>query len=293
MIKKIKIVRRTYFALFIFIFLTPVLINADNKEYLSEEAIKESAPWFRKYGDYIVYLTLQEASPRDYMLFTSSNMSFFETGIGKRLRLGSPTKDFHWGIEFALFTSLTRYGVWNFKNISCDAKYGIFGLLDMKPAIFLFKLAHYCSNLLQGAPDFSPRIRYSQYFIYGEFFYPAATPKFFPLIKSIKPYAGVGVYLYQFPKSYHIPFDLGIEVESQEFLFSMKTVHLDFHCFFSGMQRLISTCTLFLGWGTSRDSKIESLPFSVGVLYQWGQDARGQFYQQRRKLLGIRINLIY
>jgi len=285
--------KRFILVLFILILVASASLSDENKENSGDKAIRESSKWFREYGDYLVYLTLQRASPRGYMLIVSSNMNSFEIGIGKRLRIGSPAKNFHWGIEFSIFTSSNRYGVWNFKNICCDAKYGVFGLLDLKPAIFLLEIAHYCSNFLQGAPEFSHPIKYSQYFIYGKLFYPVTSLNFVPGIKSVKPYFGLGTYLYQYPKSNHIPFDFGIEIESKEFLFPHKVIHLDFHCSFNGMKRLIPTCCLFFGWGTSSEVTIGSLPFSIGLLYQWGQDARGQFYQQRRKLLGIRFNLIF
>lgn len=256
------------------------------------ESAPETLKWFREDGDYLVHLTLQEASPRDHMLFVLSDMSSFETGIGKRLRLGSPSKRFHWGIEFSLFTSMTRYGVWNFKNISCDATYGFFGLLHFKPAILLFRLGHYCSNLLQGAPQFSRPIRFSQYFVAGELHCPLSL-RSVPGLKALTPYFGLGAYVYQYPKSHHLPFDFGLGVESKEFLFPHKTLRLGIHASFNGMQRLVPTWSLFFGWGTSSGIATRRLPFSAGVFYQWGQDARGQFYQQRRRLLGIKINLIY
>lgn len=285
--------RKIEMIFFIFICITSICFSVENREDSGSESVSESSKWFRKYGDYLVYLTLQKASPREHMLFVSSNWSFFETGVGKRLRLGSPTKDFHWGIEFSIFTSLTRYGVWNFKNICCDAKYGFFGLFHVKPLIFLIRLNHYCSNLLQGAPEFSQPIKFSQYSIYGQFFCPAKTLSFIPGVKLIKPYFGFGTNLHQFPESHHIPFDFGIEIEFQEFIFPHKALHIGFHCAYNGMRRLVPTCSLFLGWGTLDEVTVDSLPFSIGVFYQWGQDARGQFYQQNRELLGARFNIVF
>jgi hypothetical protein len=267
-------------------------IALEDGERFGDGPSGESANWFRDEGDYLVHLTLRDASPRDPLLFVLSDMSSFETCIGKRLRLGSPAKWFHWGIDFSVFTSLTRYGVWNFKNITCDARYGLFGLFYIKPAILLLRLGHDCSNFLQGAPEFSKPIRFSQYYVYGRLLWPISLDSV-PGIKSLKPYAGVGAYLYQYPQSCHLPFDFGLGIESKEFLFPHKTLHLGIDCSFNGMQRYAPTCGLFLGWGTSTEITNPRLPFSFGVFYQWGQDARGQYYERKRRLLGIKINMFY
>lgn len=285
-------VKRTLLIIFVTILMYSVCLSHEDKENSVDESRSEASRWFRNFGDYLVYLTLPKASPRAHMLFISSDWTSFETGVGKRLRLSSIGQDFHWGIEIGLFTSLNKYGFWNFKNISVDGKYGIFGLFHLKPLIFLLRLNHHCSNLLQGAPEFKKPIKYSQYSVYGQFFFPV-TNLHSAGVRSVKPYFGLGAYYYQNPKSKHIPFDFGIEIESGKFLLSQKALHLGFHCSFTGMLRLVPTCSLFFGWGTSSEATISSLPFSIGVIYQWGQDARGQYYEQRRQLLGIRFNIMY
>jgi hypothetical protein len=293
MVKVMDLDKKFIFVILILFYISSICISNENKEYLDNEESKKDCGWFREYGDYLVYLTLQNASPKEYLLSISSNMSFFETGIGKRLRIGSPVKDIHWGIEFGLFTSLKKIDVWSFKNISSDGKYGIFSLFDLKQAILLIRLAHYCSNLLQGGLNLTQPIKYSQYFIYSQLFFPMSNLKPVPCIKLIKPYFGVGAYFVQFPESHHLPFDFGIEIESIDFLLPYKALLLEFHCIFNGMQSLVPTFNLLLGWGSSSDIKINSLPFLIAAFYQWGQDARGQFFQQRRELFGIRFNLIY
>lgn len=254
---------------------------------------RESWIRFRTEGDDLVHLTLVEASPRNQILFVFSDLESFETGVGKRLRLGSPARWFHWGIDFGLFTSLARYGVWNFRNISCDATYGVFGLIHAEPAILLLRLGHDCSNLLQGAPEFSQPIRFSQYYVYSRLLYPVSLPASTPVFKSLKPYAGIGAYIYQYPESHHLPFDFGFEIEFKEFLFPEKTLRFGVDLSCNGMTRYAPTGSLFLGWGTSKDIDARRLPFSIGLVYQWGQDARGQYHDQERRLLGIKINLFY
>jgi hypothetical protein len=253
-------VKRTLLIIFVTILMYSVCLSHEDKENSVDESRSEASRWFRNFGDYLVYLTLPKASPRAHMLFISSDWTSFETGVGKRLRLSSIGQDFHWGIEIGLFTSLNKYG--------------------------------FCSNLLQGAPEFKKPIKYSQYSVYGQFFFPV-TNLHSAGVRSVKPYFGLGAYYYQNPKSKHIPFDFGIEIESGKFLLSQKALHLGFHCSFTGMLRLVPTCSLFFGWGTSSEATISSLPFSIGVIYQWGQDARGQYYEQRRQLLGIRFNIMY
>jgi len=253
----------------------------------------EAANWFRTEGDYLVHLTLGEASPRDQILFVLSDLDSFETGIGKRLRLGSPARWFHWGIDFGLFTSLTRYGVWNFKNITCDARYGFFGLIHAKPAILLLRLGHDCSNFLQGAPEFSRPIRFSQYYVSGRLLCPVPLPESVPGLKSLKPYAGIGAYFYQYPESRHPPFEFGLEIESREFLFPDKTLRFEIYYAFNGMISLAPSGSLFLGWGTANRISNRRLPFSLGLYYQWGQDPRGQYYERKRRLLGIKVNMFY
>lgn len=267
-------------------------LSAVNESVSEEKTFSESSQWFRKYGDYLVYLTIQRASPRGYMMSVFSDKTAFETSIGKRLRIGSLSDSFHWGIEFGLFTSLTRYNVWNFSNLCVEGKLGFFGLIDLKPAVVLFEAAHYCSNLLQGAPEFRDPIKYSQYGFYHQVFYPASIESI-PGLKLIKPYYGAGVYFYQYPKSQHIPFDLGMEIESKPFLASTKGFLIGIHISYAGMRSLVPTRSVTVSWGTLSDPGLNSLPFSIGVFYQWGQDARGQFYEQDRELFGIRLNIIY
>ncbi len=226
------------------------------------------------------------------MLSVFSDATFFETSIGKRLRLGSLGDTFHWGIEFGLFTSLKRYGAWNFKNLSVDGKYGIFGCFDLKPTILLIELAHYCSNFLQGAFEFAAPIRYSQYFVYGHLYFPASV-RSIPGLRFAKPYIGVGYYFAQYPQSHHIPFDFGIEIESKGFLSSRHGFHVGFHSTYTGMQDLVPTHSLNLSWGTLSDVTTSALPFTIGVFYQWGQDARGQYYLEDRSIFGFRVNLLY
>jgi hypothetical protein len=59
------------------------------------------------------------------------------------------------------------------------------------------------------------------------------------------------------------------------------------------MIRYAPTCSLFLGWGTSTEITDSRMPFSLGLFYEWGQDARGQYYDRKRRLLGIKINFFY
>jgi hypothetical protein len=258
----------------------------------NEKTFTESSQWFRKYGDYLVYLTVQRASPRGFSMSVISDKEAFETSIAKRLRIGSLSDNFHWGIEFGLFTSLNRYNVWNFSNLCVEGKLGLFALVDLKPTIVLFEAAHYCSNLLQGAPEFQNPIKYSQYGFYHQVFLPASI-KSIPGMKFIKPYYGAGVYFYQYPKSNHIPFEFGVEIETKPVLSSNKGFHIGIHMYYSGMRNLIPTRSLTFGWGTLSDHSLSSLPFSIGVFYQWGQDARGQYYLADRKLFGVRLNIIY
>jgi hypothetical protein len=265
---------------------------ADDESASNEKTFTDSSPWFRKYGDYLVYLTVQRASPRAYTMSVFSDKTAFETSIGKRLRIGSLSENFHWGIEFGLFTSLNRYNVWNFSNLCVEGKLGFFVLCDLKPAVLLIEVIHHCSNLLQGAPEFKDPIKYSQYGFYHQVFYPASLEAI-PGLKFIKPYYGAGVYFYQYPKSNHIPFDFGVEIESQSFLSSNKGFHIGIHMSYTGMRNLTPTRSLMFGWGTSSDPALSSLPFSIGVFYQWGQDPRGQYYDQDREIFGARLNIVF
>jgi len=276
---------------FFFVIVIPLSsLFAGDGEVSDEKVYTESSHWFHKYGDYLVYLTVQRASPRGFMMSVFSDKTAFETSIAKRLRLGSLSENFHWGIEFGLFTSLNRYNVWNFSNLCVEGKFGIFALCDLKPAVLLVEMAHYCSNLLQGASEFRDPIKYSQYGFYHQVFYPASV-KPIPGLKLIKPYYGAGVYFYQYPKSHHIPFDLGVEIESKAFLSSNKGIHIGIHMSYTGMRNLTPTRSLMASWGTLSDPTLGSLPFSIGVFYQWGQDARGQYYEQGREIIGIRLNI--
>jgi hypothetical protein len=265
---------------------------AQNKIVSEEKTQENSSSWFHRYGDYLVYLTVQRASPRGYMMSVFSDKTAFETSIAKRLRIGSISERFHWGIEFGLFTSLNRYNVWNFTNLCVEGKLGFFGLIDLKPAVVLIEMSHYCSNLLQGAHEYRDPIKYSQYGFYHQVFYPASI-KSIPGLQFIKPYYGAGVYFYQYPKSNHIPFDFGVEIESKPFLSSNKGLHIGIHVSYTGMRNLIPTHSVMASWGTLSDPKLGSLPFSIGVFYQWGQDPRGQYYLEDRELIGIRLNIIY
>lgn len=265
---------------------------ADDKTISDKKTSTEASQWFRKYGDYLVYMTVQRASPRGYSMSVFSDMDDFETSIAKRLRIGSLSDNFHWGIEFGLFTSLIRYNIWNFNNLCVEGKLGFFALCNLKPAVLLIEVAHYCSNLLQGAPEFRDPIKYSQYGFYHQLFFPASIESI-PGLKFIKPYYGAGVYFYQYPKSYHIPFEFGMEIESKPFLSSNKGIHIGIHLSYTGMRNLIPTRSLTFGWGTLSDPSLSSLPFSIVVFYQWGQDARGQYYLEDRELFGVRLNIIY
>jgi hypothetical protein len=252
----------------------------------------DSSQWFRKYGDYLVYLTVEKASPRGYMMSVFSDKTAFETSVAKRLRIGSPSDNFHWGLEIGLYTSLNRYNVWNFSNLCVEGKLGIFAVFDVKPAVLLVEMLHYCSNLLQGASAYRDPIKYSQYGIYHQAFFPASI-EFIPGLKMLKPYYGAGVYFYQYPESHHIPFDLGVEIESKPFLSSNKGIHLGIHMAYTGMRNLIPTRSVMASWGTLSDPSLGSLPFSIGVFYQWGQDSRGQYYEEDREIFGIRLNIFY
>lgn len=265
---------------------------AEERAISDEKTFTESSQWFHKFGDYLVYLTVQRASPRGYMMSMFSDKTAFETSIAKRLRIGSLSDNFHWGIEFGLFTSLNRYNVWNFTNLCVEGKLGFFGLVNLGPAVLLIDMAHYCSNLLQGAPEFRDPIRYSQYGFYHQLFFPASIESV-PGLKFIKPYYGAGVYFYQYPESSHIPFEFGVEIESKPFLSSNKGMHIGIHVSYTGMRNLVPTQSLSFGWGTLSDPSLSSLPFSIGVFYQWGQDTRGQYYLEDRELFGIRLNIIY
>jgi hypothetical protein len=266
--------------------------SAETQKHKESKEIQESRLWFRHPGDYLVFLTVQHASPRGFMLSVFSDTTAFETAIGKRLRIGSPSQNFHWGIEFGLFTSLERYGTWNFKNLVVDGRYGLFGLIDLKPTLLLIELAHYCSNYLQGAPEFAEPIRYSQYFIYGHVYFP--TPiRSIPGLKFAKPYAGAGYYFTQYPDSYHIPFDFGIELETNGVMSSRHGLHIGFHTSYTGMRKLIPTHSLNLSWGTLTDARTASLPFTFGIFYQWGQDSRGQYYLNDRRIFGFRLNIVF
>lgn len=284
--------KRSIGILFVAIMVPVTGLLVANEPVSNERFFAESSQWFHKYGDYLVYLAVQRASPRGYMMSVFSDKTEFETSIAKRLRIGSFSDSFHWGIEFGLFTSLIRYNVWNFSNLCVEGKFGLFGLIDLKPAVLLVEVGHYCSNLLQGAPEFRDPIKYSQYGIYHQVFYPASL-QFIPGLRSIKPYYGAGVYFYQYPKSQHIPFELGVEIESKPFLSSNNGLHIGIHTIYSGMRNLVPTRSVMFGWGTLSDPGIDSLPFSIGVFYQWGQDARGQYYAQDREIFGIRLNIIY
>jgi hypothetical protein len=284
--------RRIVLVLCVCLLISLSCLIARGQSHEAAEAYKESEIWFRNYGDYLVSLTVQQASPRGYMMSVFSDKTDFETSIAKRLRLGSLGTTFHWGIEFALFTSLERYGAWNFKNLCVDGKYGIFGCFDLKPAVLLVELAHYCSNLLQGAPEFRDPIRYSQYGFYHQVFLPASIESI-PGLRLIKPYYGAGVYFYQYPQSNHIPFDFGVEIESKAFLSSYKGIHIGIHMSYTGIRNLIPTRSLMASWGTLSDPTISTLPFTMGVFYQWGQDARGQYYLEDRSIFGFRVNLFY
>jgi hypothetical protein len=263
-----------------------------NETILDEKAYTESSQWFHNYGEYLVYLTVQRASPRGYMMSVFSDKTAFETSIAKRLRLGSISENFHWGIEFGLYTSLNRYNVWNFTNLCVEGKLGLFCLVDLNPAVLLIETAHYCSNLLQGAHAIRDPIKYSQYGVYHQVFYPASIEAI-PGLKMIKPYYGAGVYFYQYPKSNHIPFDLGVEIESKPFFSSNKGIHLGIHVSYTGMRNLVPTHSVMATWGTLSDPTLGSLPFSIGVFYQWGQDPRGQYYEEDREIFGIRLNIYY
>jgi hypothetical protein len=59
------------------------------------------------------------------------------------------------------------------------------------------------------------------------------------------------------------------------------------------MRNLIPTRSVMASWGTLSDPTLSSLPFSIGVFYQWGQDARGQYYEEDREIFGFRLNIIY
>jgi hypothetical protein len=295
--KKLNSQKTMNYKRFFFVFLVTMSISlsylfAGDETVSNEKTFAESSKWFRKYGDYLVYLTVQRASTRGYSMSVFSDKTAFETSIAKRLRIGSPSDNFHWGIEFGLFTSLNRHNVWNFTNLCVEGKLGFFGLIDLKPAVLLVELTHYCSNLLQGAPEFRDPIKYSQYGFYHQLFYPASMESI-PGLKFIKLYYGAGVYFYQYPKSHHIPFDLGIEIESKSFLSSNKGIHLGIHMSYTGMRNLTPTRSVMFGWGALSDPSLSSLPFSIGVFYQWGQDARGQYFEEDRKIFGIRFNIMY
>jgi hypothetical protein len=277
---------------FVVLFLPLSYLFAEENPASVFNTFTESSQWFRKYGDYLVYLAVERASPRGYMISVFSDKSTFETSIGKRLRIGSLSDNVHWGIEFGLHTSLERYNVWNFTNLCIEGKLGFFGLVNLEPAVLLVEMSHYCSNLLQGAPNFRNPIKYSQYGFYHQVFYPASI-KSFPGLKFIKPYYGAGVYFYQYPKSVHIPFDFGLEIESKPFLSANKGIMISVHMAYTGMRNLIPTRSVMFGWGTLSDPELSSLPFSIGVFYQWGQDPRGQYYMEDRELIGIRLNIIY
>jgi len=266
---------------------------AENKPESNTRAAKEPKPWFRHYGDYLVFLTVQQSSPRGFMLSEFSDTTSFETGIAKRLRIGSPAEVFHWGIEFGLFTSQERYGTWNFKNLCVEGRYGLFGLIDLKPVLLLVELTHYCSNFLQGASEFADPIRYSQYFVYGHLYLPTTAVKAIPGLKFAKPYVGAGHYFTQYPQSHHIPFDFGLELESEGVFSSRHGFHLGFHTSYTGMRKLVPTNSLMLSWGTLSDARATSLPFTIGVFYQWGQDPRGQYYLDNRTIFGFRLNILY
>ena len=284
--------KRILCVVFVVMFILLSNLLAEDETTSDKKAFTESSPWFHKNADYLVYLTVQRASPRGYSLSVLSDKDDFETSIAKRLRIGSLSENFHWGIEFGLFTSLSRYNIWNFSNLCIEGKFGLFALCDLKPAVLLIEMAHYCSNLLQGAPDFRDPIKYSQYGFYHQLFYPASIESI-PCLKFIKPYYGAGVYFYQYPKSYNIPFEFGMEIESKPFLSSNKGIHIGIHMSYTGMRNLIPTRCLTFGWGTLSDPSLSSLPFSIAIFYQWGQDARGQYYLEDRELFGVRLNIIY
>ena len=289
---KIMSYKRIIWTGFFVIFIALSGLFAENKAISNKKTFTESSHWFHKYADYLLYLTVQRASPRGYMMSTFSDKTAFETSVAKRLRIGSLSNNFHWGIEIGLFTSLNRYNVWNFTNLCVEGKLGFFALCDLKPSVLLIEVAHYCSNLLQGASEFRDPIKYSQYGFYHQVFYPASIESI-PGLKFIKPYYGAGVYFYQYPESQHIPFEFGLEIESKPFLSSNKGIHIGVHVSYTGMRNLIPTRSLMFGWGTLSDPKLSSLPFSISVFYQWGQDPRGQYYQEDRELFGIRLNIIY
>ena len=53
------------------IFVLFVLLSslfAEDKAIANRYPFKDSSQWFRKYGDYLAYLTVQRASPRGYMI---------------------------------------------------------------------------------------------------------------------------------------------------------------------------------------------------------------------------------
>lgn len=278
--------------IFVVLFVPLSCLFARDEGKSAGEILPESKSWFRNYGDYLVFLTVQQASPRGYMLSVFSDATFFETAIGKRLRLSSLGDRFHWGIEFGLFTSLERYGAWNFKNLCVDGKYGIFGCFDLKPTIFLVEFAHYCSNFLQGVFDTASPIRYSQYFVYGHFYFPTRL-KAIPGLKFAKPYLGAGYYIVQYPRSHHIPFDFGLELETKGVFSSSHGFHIGFHSTYTGMKNLVPTHSVTFSWGTLSEATINSLPFTIGLFYQWGRDARGQYYLEDRDLFGFRVNILY
>jgi hypothetical protein len=84
-----------------------------------------------------------------------------------------------------------------------------------------------------------------------------------------------------------------VELESKPFLSSNKGIHIGIHVSYTGMRNLVPTRSLMFSWGTLSDPSLRSLPFSIGVFFQWGQDARGQYYLEDRELFGVRFNILY
>ncbi|MGD9347515.1 MAG: hypothetical protein PVH84_16740, partial [Candidatus Aminicenantes bacterium] len=104
--RKVENYKKNICLLFVLISLTASFVFSGVEAVSADNSYTESSRWFRKYGDYLLYLTVQRASPRAYTMSVFSDKTAFETSIGKRLRIGSLSDKFHWGIEFGLFTSL-------------------------------------------------------------------------------------------------------------------------------------------------------------------------------------------
>lgn len=260
--------------------------------------LRKDPRWYRTPGEWIAARTTRDGLTLEPVAKILSDGKRFDVGLGKRVPVfswgeESLTKAWSAGFDGGMMVTMFR-GRENtnvtFATENFDGFFGAYVARSLYNTIYMLRVAHVSSHLVDNNPRVLTAIPYSRFWL------EAIVGRTFPAVDSSSPWnlhiqGALGFNFTSDPARdsmrYLFGFDLGYNLFGPDSLAIISSFDLR-HTGVAGQSHYFAT---FLGLGRTKRPETTNRPWRIGVSHHWGSDYRNQYFRNTDKFTSMEVQL--